>query len=51
MISMIIKLAQTQEWYGISEVVELAKGKKQYAQSLGQVVKQYKRALKSWRKK
>jgi hypothetical protein len=51
MILLIIKLAQAQEWYGVSETVEIAKGKKQYAQSLGQVAKQYKRAFKSWRKK
>jgi hypothetical protein len=51
MILLIIKLAQAQEWYGVSETVEIAKGKNQYAQSLGQVVKQYKRAFKSWRKK
>ena len=51
MISLIIKLAQAQEWYAVSDTVELAKGKKQYAQSLGQVAKQYKRAFKSWRTK
>jgi len=51
MITLIIKLAQAQEWYGVSDMVEIAKGKNQYAQSLGQVVKQYKRAYKSWRMK
>jgi len=51
MITLIIKLAQAQEWYGVSETVEIAKGKKQYAQTLGQVVKQYKRVYKSWRMK
>ena len=51
MILLIIKLAQAQQWYGVSEAVEIAKGKNQYAQSLSQVVKQYKRAYKSWRMK
>jgi hypothetical protein len=48
MISLIIKLAQSQEWYGVSQNVEIAKGKNQYAQSFSQVFKQYKRTLKSW---
>jgi hypothetical protein len=51
MILLIIKLAQAQEWYGVSETVELAKGKNQYNQTLTQVAKQYKRKIKSWRKK
>jgi hypothetical protein len=51
MITLIIKLAQSQEWYGVSDAVEIAKGKNQYNQTLKQVAKQYKRAYKSWRKK
>jgi hypothetical protein len=51
MISLIIKLAQSQEWYGVSDTVEIAKGKYQYNQTLKQVAKQYKRKIKSWRKK
>ncbi len=51
MISLIIKLAQSNDWYGVSENVEIAKGKNQYAQTFSQVYKQYKRAIKSWRKK
>jgi hypothetical protein len=51
MISLIIQLAQSQEWYGVSQNVEIAKGKNQYAQSFKQVFKQYKRTYKSWRMK
>lgn len=51
MITLIIKLAQAQEWYGVSDMVEIAKGKNQYAQSWGQVKNTYKRKYKSWRKK
>ena len=51
MILLIIKLAQAQEWYGVSEVVEIAKGKNQFAQSWGQVKNTYIRKYKSWRKK
>jgi hypothetical protein len=51
MINLIIKLVQSQDWYGVSENVEIAKGKNQYAQTLSQVAKQYKRAYKSWRMK
>jgi len=51
MITQIIQLLQSQEWYGVSDTVEIAKGKNQYNQTLTQVAKQYKRAYKSWRKK
>ena len=51
MISLIIKLAQSQEWYGVSDAVEIAKGKNQYAQTWKQVYTQYKRTYKSWRMK
>jgi hypothetical protein len=48
MILLIIKLAQAQEWHGVSETVEIAKGKNQYAQTWKQVWKVYKRKFKSW---
>jgi len=51
MILLIIKLAQAQEWYGVSETVEIAKGKNQYAQSWNQIAKTYIRKYKSWLKK
>lgn len=51
MISLIIKLAQAQEWYGVSEVVEIAKGKNQYNQNWKQTTKHIKRRFKSWQKK
>ena len=51
MISLIIKLAQTQEWYAVSDTVELAKGKNQYNQNWGQTTKSIKRRIKSWQKK
>jgi hypothetical protein len=51
MISLIIKLAQSQEWYGVSEAVEIAKGKHQYKQTWGQATKHIKRRFKSWQKK
>jgi hypothetical protein len=51
MITKIIELLQSQPWYGVSENVEIAKGKNQYNQTFKQVAKQYKRAYKSWRKK
>jgi len=50
MITQIIQLLQSQEWHGVSERVEIAKGKYQYNQTLTQVAKQYKRKIKSWRK-
>jgi hypothetical protein len=50
MINLIIKLLQSDEWYGVSKEVEIAKGEKQYCTSLKQVGKQYKRAIK-WRMK
>lgn len=51
MISLIIKLAQANEWHGVSEVVEIAKGKNQYKQTWKQTTKHIKRTIKSWRKK
>lgn len=51
MISLIIQLAQSQEWYGVSENVEIAKGKNQYMQTWKQMKKQLKRALKLWQTK
>jgi hypothetical protein len=51
MILLIIKLAQAQEWYGVSETVEIAKGRQQYIQTWKQGKQQIKRAIKSWPKK
>ena len=51
MITQIIQLLQSQEWYGVSEVVEIAKGKYQYKQTWKQTSKHIKRTLKSWQKK
>lgn len=51
MILLIIKLVQSQKWYGVSEVVETAKGRQQYIQTWKQGKQQIKRALKSWPKK
>ena len=51
MITQIIQLLQSQEWYGVSKEVEIAKGKHQYCYTFKQVKEQYKRAFKSWRKK
>lgn len=46
MIGLIIKLAQSNDWYGVSQSVEIAKGKNQYARNWKQVIKHYKRWLK-----
>ena len=51
MISLIIKLAQSQEWYGVSQNVEIAKGKNQYKQTWKQTTKHIKRKIKSWQMK
>ncbi len=51
MILLIIKLAQAQKWYAVSDIVETAKGRQQYIQTWKQGKKQIKRALKSWPKK
>lgn len=47
MITDIIKLLQTDEFYGVSFNVEIAKGAHQYATTWNQVFKK----LKRWRKK
>jgi hypothetical protein len=51
MITQIIQLLQSQEWYGVSDTVEIAKGKYQYNQTWKQVGIIYKRKFKSWQKK
>jgi len=51
MITLIIQLAQSQEWYGVSDVVEIAKGKNQYKETWWQTTKHIKRTIKLWRKK
>lgn len=47
MITDIIKLLQTDDFYGVSSNVEIAKGAYQYATTWNQVFKKFKR----WRKK
>jgi hypothetical protein len=47
MITQIIKLVQTNEFYGVSSNVEIAKGAYQYATTWKQTFKKVKR----WRKK
>lgn len=42
MITQIIQLLQSQEWYGVSKEVEIAKGKHQYVHTF----KQLKRTIK-----
>lgn len=51
MINLIIRLVQSNEWYSISEEVEIAKGKYEYCHTFKQVKNKYKRAIKSWPKK
>lgn len=51
MISLIIQLAQSQDWHGVSDNVEIAKGKNQFMQTWNQMKKQLKRTLKLWRMK
>lgn len=51
MINLIIQLAISQEWYGVSNAVDIAKGKNQYVKSYRQFFRMAKRKLKSWPKK
>jgi hypothetical protein len=51
MINLIIKLVQSQDWYGVSENVEIAKGKNQYKHTFKQVKIHTIRTIKSWQKK
>jgi hypothetical protein len=50
MISLIIQLAISQKWYGVSDAVEVAKGKNKYVQSYSQFFEMAKRKIKLWRK-
>jgi len=50
MITKIIELIQCDEWYGVSDNVEIAKGKNQYLTRWGQIFKEIKRIVK-WLKK
>ena len=50
MITEIIKLVQADEWRGVSQRVEIAKGKNKYLTSWYQVQQEFKRILK-WPKK
>lgn len=49
-ISVIIQLLQTNDFYSVSENVEIAKGKYEYQKSLKQVFTQFKRRVLSWKK-
>jgi hypothetical protein len=49
-IASIIQLLQAGEFYGVSENVEIAKGKFEYQRSLGQISKQFKRRILLWKK-
>ena len=49
-IGSIIQLLQSAPFYGVSENVDLAKGKFEYQRSLGQIGKQFKRRVLSWKK-
>lgn len=46
MITKIIELIQCDEWYGVSDAVEIAKGKNKIAKRWYEVIKHYKRWLK-----
>jgi hypothetical protein len=46
MIALIIKLGQLQDYYGVSENVEIFKGKNEMAFTWKQVIKHYRRWLK-----
>lgn len=46
MIGLIIKMLQTNDFHGVSEEVEIAKGKYQFVRSWKQVFRNYKRWLK-----
>lgn len=50
LLPLIIQLVQTHEFYGISENVEIAKGKYEYNRNLKSVFKQFKRRILSWKK-
>lgn len=47
LLPLIIQLVQTHEFYGISENVEIAKGKYEYITKWSQVKKQFKRIIKN----
>jgi len=50
MINLIIQLAISQEWHGVSKSVDLAKGGNQYITTYKQFWKVIKREYYSWRK-
>ena len=50
MIGEIIKLVQADEWRGVSQRVEIAKGENQYITNFNQLKLQFKR-LRKWPKK
>lgn len=42
----IIELSQSQDWEGVSDAVEIAKGKNQYCRTYKQIFKLIKRQIK-----
>jgi hypothetical protein len=50
MISKIIQIVQSEDWYGVSERVEFAKGSDKLITKWSQVKKEFKRIIR-WRKK
>lgn len=46
MITNVIQLLQSDDWYGVSESVDIAKGKHEYTSDLKKIRKQIKRAWK-----
>jgi hypothetical protein len=48
MINLTLKLLEVSEWYGISENIEIAKGKNKLPQDWNDTKKRFKRQLK-WR--
>lgn len=45
MISQVIELLQSENWYGVSETVEIAKGKNQFMFKFSRLFKQIRRWL------
>jgi len=50
MISEVIKIIQSDEWHGVSERMEIAKGKNKVIQTWGELFQMFKRIIK-WPRK
>lgn len=48
-IAVIIQLLQTNEFYNVSQNVEIAKGRYEYNRNLKQVYQQFKRRILKWK--